>query len=111
MDKRKFTTKQERELLIQDFLESGKSQFTWCKEHDIKNSTFGKWIRDYKSSENEVKFIPLAPKAETRQPQFQNPHEILIEIGSCRIHVPEHIGIQFLMQAVKAVSESDVSIH
>ncbi|WP_177180670.1 IS66 family insertion sequence element accessory protein TnpA [[Clostridium] polysaccharolyticum] len=47
MDKRKYTTKQEREQYIKNFLASGKSQLSWCQENNIKPSTFGKWLHDY----------------------------------------------------------------
>lgn len=109
MDKRKFTTKQVREQHIQNFLASGKSQVSWCTENNIPYSTFNKWLHNYRASQQEVKFIPLAPKQNTSQ-QFHS-NEILIEIGICRLHVPETLGIQFMQQAIRAVSESNVPIQ
>ena len=47
MDKRKVTTKQEREQYVQNFLASGKTQISWCKENNIKLSTLGRWLHDY----------------------------------------------------------------
>lgn len=109
MDKRKFTTKQEREQHIKNFLASGKSQVSWCRENNIPQSTLNKWLHNYRASQQEVKFIPLAPKQNTCQQLHTN--EILIEIGVCKLHVPETLGIQFMKQAIKAVSESNVPIQ
>ena len=109
MDKRKFTSKQEREQHIQNFLSSGKNRLSWCQDNNIKPSTFGKWLHDYQTKKQEVKFIPLEPKQNTSQQSSAG--EILIEIGVCRLHVPEALGIQFMQQAIKAVNETDVSIQ
>ena len=109
MDKRKFTTKPEREQHIQNFLASGKSQLSWCSENNIKPSTLNRWLHSYRASQQEVKFIPLALKPNTSQQSHTN--EILIEIGVCKLHVPETLGIQFMQQAIKAVSESNVPIQ
>ena len=109
MDKRKVTTKQEREQYVQNFLASGKTQLSWCKENNIKLSTLGRWLHDYHANQQEVKFIPLAPKQSANKPTHTN--EILIEIGVCRLHVPENLGIQFMQQAIKAVSESNVPVQ
>ena len=109
MAKRKFTTKQEREQHIKNFLSSGKSQLSWCRENNINSSTLNNWLHNYHASQQEVKFIPLAPKQNTSQQLHAN--EILIEIGVCKLHVPEALGIQFMKQAIKAVSESNVPIQ
>lgn len=109
MDKRKFTTKQEREQYVQNFLASGKTQLSWCEENNIKFSTLGRWLHDYHANQKEVKFVPLAPKPSTNQLIPVN--EILIEIGVCRLHVPESLGIQFMQEAIKAVNESNVSVQ
>lgn len=109
MDKRKFTTKQEREQYIQNFLSSGKSQLSWCRENNIKPSTLGRWLHSYRENQQEVKFLALVPEPNAIHPQ--NSNEILIEIGVCKLHVPEALGIQFMQQAIKAVSESNVPIQ
>jgi transposase-like protein len=109
MDKRKFTSKQEREQHIQNFLSSGKTRLSWCQENSIKPSTFGKWLHDYQTKKQEVKFISLEPKQNTSQQSSAG--EILIEIGVCKLHVPEALGILFMQQAIKAVSESNVPVQ
>ena len=40
MNKRKVTSKQERNDLICSFLNSDQSKTLWCKEHDIALPTF-----------------------------------------------------------------------
>jgi len=109
MAKGKFTTKQEREQHIKNFLASGKSQVSWCSENNIPQSILNKWLHNYRASQQEVKFIPLTPKPNTSQQS--HPNEILIEIGVCKLHVPKTLGIQFMKQTIKAVSESNVPIQ
>ena len=109
MYKRKYTTKQEREQHIKNFLASGKSQLSWCQENNITPSTFGKWLQDYQTNQQDIKFLPVTPMLSTGH--SSNSNEILIEIGVCRLHVPEALGIQFMQQAIKAVNETDVSIQ
>lgn len=65
MAKGKYTTKQEREQHIKNFLASGKSQVSWCEENNIPQSTLNKWLHNYRASQQEVKFIPLVPKPST----------------------------------------------
>lgn len=110
MSKRKFTTKQEREQYIQNFLTSGKTQLSWCKENEIKISTLGRWLKEYRASQSETKFIPLVSKPKSVLVSIPSSQEILIEIGLCKIHVPEQTGMQLILQAMKAVKDSDVSI-
>ena len=38
-------------------------------------------------------------------------NEIIIETGVCELHVAEALGSQFMKQAIKAVSESNVPIQ
>lgn len=108
MVKRKSTTKQEREQYIQNFLASGKTRLSWCNENNIKLSTLGRWLQDYRAKQQEVKFIPFASEQCVSQQPCAN--EILIEIGICKLYVPEKLGIHFMKQAIKAVTESNVSI-
>lgn len=105
MNKAKRTTKQERNKYVQEFLASGKTQRSWCAENDINHSTFKDWLAEYKLNQKETKFIPLTPKNEINSTCLHKSQEILIEIGPCKIHVPEQVGIQLIMQAIKGGGE------
>lgn len=117
MNRRKFTPRAARLEHIQSFLSSGKSKKFWCQENEIALSTFSKWLKEYKESQNEVPFISLnvsgsessIPKPATGSSRSSD--EILVEIGSCRIHVPEQMGVSFLLQAIKEVNASDVPVR
>lgn len=106
MKNRKITTKQERFDIVTQFIASGQSQVSWCKNQGIAASTFSKWIKEYKSTAlEEVKFVPvcskkmitLAPTTES----ISGESTILIEIGSCKIHVPEKMAMTLLAQAME----------
>lgn len=111
MRNRKNTTKQERLNLVRQFVASGQSQVSWCKEQGIAGSTFCKWMREYTSTTQEMKFVPLTPKKSTGLTVTDEPksieNTILMEIGLCKIHVPEKIAMTFLAQAME-VDATDV---
>ena len=111
MRNRKNTTKQERINLVTQFVASGQSQVRWCREQGIAASTFSKWIKEYKSTPEEIKFVPLCPKKSTLvTPDAEAitiENTILIEIGSCKMHVPEKMAMTLLVQAME-VSHTNV---
>ena len=64
MQTAKIKTKAEKELLIREFLSSGKPKTIWCEEKGISYPTFYKWFKRYElnNETNQTKFIAL-PKA------------------------------------------------
>lgn len=115
MKKRKITTKQERVKLVQKYLKSGQSQVMWCKAHDISPSTFSKWIYEYKSSSEKMKFVMLTSEEDDSKPvkksksiqATEHNTNIMIEIGACKIYVSEQMALTFMLKALEA-SSSDV---
>lgn len=105
MRSRRNTTKQERLDLVRQFIVSGQSQVSWCKEQGIAASTFCKWMSEYKSTSTEIKFVPLAPKNTIGLTVVDEPksieNTILMEIGSCKIHVPEKMAMTLLAQVLE----------
>ena len=72
MNKRKVTSKQERNDLVHSFLNSGQSKTLWCKEHDIALPTFYRWLKAYHGTTKEVSFVVLKSRqAKTVQPRQQ----------------------------------------
>lgn len=70
-----------------------------------------KWVKEYKNTSEEIKFVPLSPKKTTIVAPVTESitieNTILIEIGSCKMHVPEKIAMTLLVQAVE-VSHTNV---
>ena len=106
------TSKQERNNLVRSFLNSGQSKSLWCKEHDIALPTFYKWLKAYHSTTKEVAFVVLKPKqTKTVQPKQQaiEPNEsIIIEVGACKVHVPEQMDVSFIVQLIQEENASNV---
>lgn len=111
MKNRKNTTKQERINLVTQFVASGQSQVRWCEEQGIAASTFSKWMKEYKNTSEEIKFVPLSPKKTVAVTTVADPtfveNTILIEIGSCKMHVPEKMAMTLLIKAME-VSHTNV---
>ncbi len=112
MNKRKVTSKQERNNLVRSFLNSGQPKTLWCKEHDIPLPTFYKWLKAYHGTTKEVSFVALKSKqTKMVQPKQQTivPNEsIIIEIGACKVHVPEQTDVSFIAQLIQEVNASHV---
>ena len=104
MKNRKITNKQERLNLVTQFIASGQSQITWCKEQDIPASTFAKWVKEYKGTSEKMKLIPLSPKKSSNTiPTNIKASEniVLIEIGPCKIYLQEKAAMTFMPQAME----------
>lgn len=106
--------KQERYEIVKRFLSSGQCKVPWCKENEIAPATLYRWIKEYNSLQNEVTFVPLQPrKKNVSKNQLKSEissysNDILIELGACKIHVPEHMGLSFIIQMMKEVEGLDV---
>ena len=48
MNARKFYSNDEKQILINKFIASGKSKNSWCKENNISLTTFHKWLKKIK---------------------------------------------------------------
>lgn len=60
MKKQERITRQEAMLtLIQQWHESGQTQQTFCKEHDLTFSSFYYWLKRYRRGIEENSFLPV----------------------------------------------------
>jgi len=60
MKKQERANRQEEMLsLIQQWLESGKTQQVFCQEHDLTFSTFYYWLKRYRRGIDESSFLPV----------------------------------------------------
>ena len=100
-------SKEEKEMRVQDWTQSGKSAWAYAREHGLNQQTFIKWTKAKKESTGELPktcFVELQPGAvfaERTNPI--SPHaEILIEKGEVKIHIP----LVLSRDALRAVMES-----
>ena len=60
MKKQERINRQEMMLsLISQWVESGKTQQSFCKEHDLTFSTFYYWLKRYRRGINDSSFLPV----------------------------------------------------
>ena len=113
---KRFATKQERYDTVTSFFKSGESQMSWCKANGVASSTLYRWIKEYKQNHKEVKFVPLESKAarntHTQAEKSFTPDSdaILIELGSCKIHMSQHIAMPFIKELIKEVTDTHVQL-
>ncbi|MCF0232059.1 MAG: transposase [Enterococcus sp.] len=112
MSSRNVMTQQERFALVARFIKSGESHSQWCKEHDINPSTLYRWRSEYKKMQQDVCFVPLKSKTsesvQLTSEKEETINQVLIEIGSCKIHLPEHLAIELLNTVFKEVVTNHV---
>lgn len=120
MQKGKPKNQAEKELLMHEYLSSGKEKMAWCKEKGIPYNTFYKWLRDYESKDtNEPKFIDLSKitsKDSESVTKLTSPESIdksdksclTLEIKDCKLTVLNCTDIKLLTKVIKAVRLSDV---
>ena len=112
MNKRKVSSKQEREALILSFLSSGQTKTLWCKENNISLPTLYRWLKSYPTTKQEVSFVALKPKkiktVEAKQQATATNAHIVVEIGVCKVHMTKQCDISFIAQLIQEVNASHV---
>ena len=116
MKARKYFSNDEKQILINKFITSGKSKNSWCKENNIPLTTFHGWLKKNKDSivkETKTTFIQvkasnmkdsiLNKKAEN---VFDSP--LILEIGKCKLSIPQNINISHLDNVLKVVTKLDL---
>jgi hypothetical protein len=79
---------EEKAMRLDDWQGSGKSAWKYAKENGLNYQTFARWIKPEKAENIECFVEVPALKA---PPQAYS-HEILIEKGDVKIHIPLSIG-------------------
>lgn len=112
MKNRKTTNKQERYDIVAEFAASGQSQLMWCQQKGIPVSTFARWLKEYKMAHEKVKFVSLSEKKAHTSNELKNTESIcnatpiVIEIGVCKMHVPQEMAMTLLLQVMKVGSKN-----
>ena len=81
-------SKEEKEMWLDDWRQSGKSAWSYAKENDLNPQTFVKWTE----SKTEGKTCLVEVPALMIPPPLPFVQEILIEKGEIKIHIPLGIG-------------------
>jgi len=90
-------SKEEKALWLKNWKRSGKKAFTYAKENGLVPQTFLRWTKE--KAESKPCFVEVPMRALQPSPQA---HQILVEKGDVKIHIPLMIGSREL----RAVMES-----
>ena len=116
MNARKFYSNDEKQILINKFIASGKSKNSWCKENNISLTTFHKWLKKINIpnvEEAKMKFIQIKPSKVEDLDLNQKCEDVfnsslVLEIGKCKLSIPQNINISHLDSVLKVVIKLDL---
>ena len=91
-------SKEEKEMWLDDWRQSGKSAWAYAKENGLNSQTFVKW----KKTETEAKSCLVEVPA-LMMPPLPFAHEILIEKGEIKIHIPLGMGCNELRAVMEGL--------
>ena len=97
--------RQDKQLLIREFIDSGLSMNKWCEIKQIPLSTFSGWVRKETKKTYESaspKFVELTSKSATSGTGFT------IAIGSSIIEVDINTDLNLVAKLIKAVNQENV---
>jgi hypothetical protein len=92
-------SKEEKEMWLEDWRQSGKSAWASAKENGLCPQTFVSWTKQPVKSETGLVEVP----ADIISAVQQAPSEMRIEKGDVKIHIPLTAGIKELQTAFGAL--------
>lgn len=121
MEKRKYKTKEEKQILFNRYLESGLSKTNWCRMNSIPISTLTGWEKRFnKGNKDKVIFVSPCPSKAINNDKTlslskdkakdieDTAFTTILEIQECKLHINENIPFSYISQLIKAVRESHV---
>jgi len=120
MEKIRRKTREEKQSLVNNYLESGLSKKAWCKNNNIPVSTLVGWEKQLKKAKNDdIIFVSPKPSRynekisssiniDNSSDKYTGVFTTILEIGDCKLHINENTPISFIGQIIKAVRESYV---
>ena len=122
MKKRNFKTKEEKQVLVNNYLKSGLSRKAWCSKNNIPISTLIGWEKQLnRINKDEIIFVSPKPSKEINKDKGRpsvskdkaSDVEVaafttILEIKECKLHINENIPFHFISQLIKAVREAHV---
>jgi transposase-like protein len=120
MEKRRRKTKEEKQSLVNNYLESGLSKKAWCENNNIPVSTLVGWEKQLKKAKKDD-IIFVSPKSSQANEKIRSSIKAdkasdkgaavfttILEIEDCKLHINENTPIPFIGQIIKVVRESYV---
>ena len=92
---------EEKTKWLESWRKSGKRAFTFAKENGLCPQTFSRWTKIKQESRSDFIEIPLE-----LIPPMKDNHEILIEKGIMKIHIPLSLGCSELRAIFGALGEA-----
>lgn len=122
MERRKHKTREEKQVLVNNYFDSGLSKNEWCRKNNIPVSTLIGWEKQLKKvNKNEIIFVSPKPSKginkEKTRPSVPNDKvsdvevsvfTTILEIEECKLHIDENTPFPFISQLIKAVREAHV---
>lgn len=95
----KHKSQQEKEQLIQLYLDSHESKMEFCKAHNLKLSTFKGWLRSFEEQPVTTRFLRVGPISTTSN---ENKEErITLTIQGIELSFPLTISPTFLGEVIR----------
>ena len=82
-------SKEEKAMWLEDWKRSGKSAWGYAKENGIIPQTFTRWVKLESKGEQNFVEVEILKKLKP-----ENRHEILIEKGDIKIHIPVSVWVE-----------------
>lgn len=122
MERRKHKTKEEKQILLNKYLDSGLSKNEWCRKNNIPISTLVGWEKQLnRINKDEIIFISPKPSKginkEKRRPSVANDKvsiaepavfTAILETHECKLHINEKTPISFISQLLQVLREAYV---
>jgi transposase-like protein len=89
---------EERNAHLKEWGKSGKSVMEYCRENDIRSTTFYGWTKQSRKKKNpkEIPFVELKSKPIMRLPQ-----NIILEKNDLKIYIPSDLNVNNLKPLLK----------
>ena len=94
-------SKEEKELWVEDWKQSGKSAWAYAKENGIIPQTFCGWVK--RETKKGSSFVEIPAR---KKPNSERVQEILVEKGDIKIHIPQSVWLEcpvLMMEVLKAM--------
>ena len=122
MERKKHKTKKEKQVLVNNYLDSGLSKNEWCRKNNIPVSTLIGWEKQFnKVNNDEVIFVSPKPSKGINKEKIRSSvandkvsdvevavFTTILEIEECKLHINENTPFSFISQLIKAVREAHV---
>jgi hypothetical protein len=97
-------TLEEKEMLINSFIDSKKSVAGWCRDNQIPITTFNGWMKKRKTK---VTFLPLKSTntAIKNSSEKSKQTELIIEFKEFKFNISNASSVELLEKAIRVVKD------